>query len=214
MTRNSSLKRSPLKRLKRVSPGKVILAIFALVFCLGPPAFLTYYFAPRFHGEAVVTSVVKVFASWLIIIIVYFVSRSVGAEHAKQSKWNSWLSPFATCCVLVFGLEADLYAYSMDFPDPEYYNVVEIEVTDPTPSLLRADKSLVTRRIVDGKLTASIVDISSDARMYWSGYVESDLKAEILFCGKYQFTRIIRPAEDLVRPYLTNPDEILSRSDT
>jgi hypothetical protein len=121
-------------------------------------------------------------------------------------------------CIFMFDLELDpnFYADSMDFQNPEYYNVVEIEVTDTAASLLRADKSLVTRRIVDGKLTASIVDISSDARMYWSGYVKSDLNAEILFCGKYQFTRIIRPAEDLVRPYLTNPDEILvlSRSET
>jgi hypothetical protein len=121
-------------------------------------------------------------------------------------------------CIFMFalGLDPDFYADSLDFPNPEDYNVVEIEVTDTAPSLLRADKSLITRRIVDGKLTASIVDICSDARMYWSGYVKSDMNAEILLCGKYQFTRIIRPAEESFRPYLKNPEEILeiSRSET
>jgi hypothetical protein len=114
-------------------------------------------------------------------------------------------------CIFMFDLELDpdFYADSMNIPDPETFNVVEIEVTDAAANLFRADKSLMTRRIVDGTLTAEIADIASDARKYWSGYVKSDLNAEILLCGKYEFIRIIRPAEELVRPFLTNPDEIL-----
>jgi hypothetical protein len=105
-------------RLKRVSLRDLILALLPLLFCVGPPAFLTYYFAPRFHGEAVVTSAVKIFASWLIVIIVYFVSRSVAAEHAKRSKWNSWLSPFAACCVLVLGLYIAAFMAGSLYRDP------------------------------------------------------------------------------------------------
>lgn len=115
-------------------------------------------------------------------------------------------------CIFMFDLELDpdFYADSMNIPDPETFNVVEIEVTDATPNLFRADKSLMTRRIVDGKLTARILDIASDARRYWSGYAKSDLNAEILLCGEYEFTRIIRPAEEWFRPCLTNPQEILA----
>ena len=121
-------------------------------------------------------------------------------------------------CIFTFDLEvdADSYAESMNICDPETYNVVEIEVTDAATNLFRADKSLITCRIVDGKLTSGIVVIAKDARNYWSGYVKSDLNAEILLCGKYKFTRIIRPAEEWFRACLTNPDEILeiSRSET
>ena len=114
-------------------------------------------------------------------------------------------------CLFIFDLELDpdFYADSMNWPDPENYNLVEIEVADAVSNMFRADKSLVTSRIVDGKLTAEIDEVVSDARKYWSGYAKFDLEAEILFCGQYAFTRIIRPAEECFRPYLTNPAEIL-----
>ncbi len=107
-----------LARLKRVSLRNLVWALLALLFCVGPPAFLTYYFAPRFHGEAVATSVVKVFASWLIVLVVYFASRYFAAEHARQHKWNTWLSPFAACCVLVFGLYIAAFFAGAFYRDP------------------------------------------------------------------------------------------------
>jgi hypothetical protein len=51
-----------------------------------------------------------------------------------------------------FGLDPDFYADSMNFLPPESFNVVEIEVGDAVSNFFRADKSLVTTRIVDENL--------------------------------------------------------------
>lgn len=80
--------------------------------------FLTYYFAPRFHREAVATSVVKVFASWLIVLAVYFISRFLVSEEAKLLNWNNWVKPFATCCVLVLGLYVGASLAGSVYRDP------------------------------------------------------------------------------------------------
>ena len=96
-----------------------------------------------------------------------------------------------------FGLDPDKYAESMSLIlVRRERTLVEVETQDTHSLMGRVDKSLLSRRLDSkGELAATDEEIMSDAREYWAGTTRSDYDVEILFCGKYNFTRIIRKAD-------------------
>lgn len=108
-------------------------------------------------------------------------------------------SPSRLSCIFLFefGLDPDKYAASMSFIQVRReLTLVEVETQNDDLHIVRVDKSLLSRRRDSkGELNATDEEIMSDAREYWAGTTKSDYDVEILFCGKFIFTRIIRMAD-------------------
>ena len=117
-------------------------------------------------------------------------------------------SPSRKHCLFLFDLSLDPYSYaeSMNFIPAERH-LAELEIIDSHPKIARVNKSLLECRIKDGKLNADREDIVGDARAYWSGVTQTSLDEEILFSGRYRYTRIIRPQDSLFRPLLRKLNE-------
>jgi hypothetical protein len=77
----------------------------------------------------------------------------------------------------------------------EQANLFEVELVT-TNSIARVNKSLIGRRInSDGKISATDDQLLADARQYWAGVDHSDVNEEVLFCGEFQYTRLITKAK-------------------
>lgn len=112
-------------------------------------------------------------------------------------------SPTRKHCLFLFDLSLDPYRYanSMGFI-PDQLNLVEVELLDSCPKIARVNKSLVGCRIKHGKLNVSREEIVADARAYWSRVTQTTFDEEILFSGKYRFTRVICQPKPSFRPAL------------
>ena len=73
---------------------------------------------------------------------------------------------------------------------------MEVETEDADSLVARVHMSLLSGGLDSkGELTATDEEIVSDAREYWEGTTRSDYDVEVLFQGKFTFTRIIRQAD-------------------
>jgi hypothetical protein len=118
--------------------------------------------------------------------------------------------PSRKACLFLFDLALDPIKYAETMPGvfPEQLNLVEVEIIDTKPNIVRVDKSLLTLRIEWGKLMATPSEIIADARMYWSGITWTNLDEEILFSGKYKYTRVICPPRHPFEKVLIKMNEI------
>lgn len=90
---------------------------------------------------------------------------------------------------------------------PHQLKLVEVELLDPIPNILRANKSLLTRRIISGELKAKNGEILADAGEYWAGRTHSAFDEEVLFAGRYRYTRIISEPAPHCRSSLIDLDD-------
>jgi len=93
--------------------------------------------------------------------------------------------------------DPDKYAASMSLIQVrKELTLVEVETQNTDLRIARVDKSLLScRRDSKGELNATDEEIMSDARKYWAGTTRADYDVEVLFCGNFMPTRIIRMAD-------------------
>ena len=112
--------------------------------------------------------------------------------------------PSRKYCKFFFDLSLNELAYANSiFFAYEQYHLVEVEIVSAELDIARVNKSLLTCRIDSrGKLRGNDNEVVVDARKYWSGVTHSDSNEEILFIGKFKYTKILRKAEELFIPFL------------
>lgn len=120
-------------------------------------------------------------------------------EEVRQREYP--LLPSRKNCIFLFDfglhLDPDKYAESMGWIEVRGdWNLVEV-VCDPDKAIIaRVDKSLLTSRFTEGQLTATHDELVHNANRYWTGTKRADYNTEILLCGEFKYSRIIRRADD------------------
>jgi hypothetical protein len=119
-------------------------------------------------------------------------------EEVRQQEYP--LLPSRKNCVFLFhfGVDPDAYARSISLIEVRRERHLVEVVCDPSKSIIaRVDKSLLTSRFSSkGELNATREQVILDAKLYWKGTARSDHDAELLVCGEFKYSRIIRKAED------------------
>lgn len=130
----------------------------------------------------------------------YLATRTVEQifEDVRQHEYP--LLPSRKNCIFLFdfGLDPDDYASSMLLIEVRRgLNLVEVVCDQGKAIIARLDKSLLTSRFSSkGELNATHDDVVLDANRYWTGTTRSDYNTEVLVCGAFKYSRIIRKAED------------------
>ena len=95
------------------------------------------------------------------------------------------------------GLDPDKYATSISLVQVrKELNLVEVEVDVNNSITARVDKSLLTCRFnSQGQIAATGEEIVRDAKEYCKGITSRDYDAEVLLCGRFTYTRVVRAAE-------------------